>query len=85
MSRRGWKMPVGTLGNKAFSFGIFWARIGPVKMLSLRCFTTEICQIPIVWNPGAETGLSLMVLSHGPSLGKVISGGATSRKGVSVL
>jgi hypothetical protein len=37
-----------TVGNKAFSFGIFRNRVGADESLPLRCSVTEICRIPIL-------------------------------------
>src|SRR5690349_8960242 len=54
MSRRDWSKPAETLGNKAFSFGIFWRRFESVETRPLHCFVTEICRISIAWNPLAR-------------------------------
>src|SRR5882672_6947561 len=80
MSRRYWRMPDETLGNKAFRFGIFCSRIGSVKTLPLHCFVTEICRIPIARNPHArETMCVRRYCPAGEALLR-LWGGASLRK-----
>src|SRR3981189_1484757 len=70
----------GTLGNKAFRFGIFRDRISAIQGCYYPCFATEIswiCRVQWlwIWAWAEGGGPAKQVLLRGTGLGKVTRGG----------